>query len=248
MQQIIKYLILSFLPIVIISSCSESEEIQTTDDLELQAKYKLDVLEPSGLAVDKTGSFLYTVSDNSNKIYKLNTTGSILKTYAYEGNDLEGVSVISPSVLLLAEERTKEIVVYDLAKNTTSKHKINYENNDANSGIEGVAYNSNDGTSFILNEKDPGLLMRLRSDFSIIATYNLSFASDFSGIFYENSENILWIVSDQNKTINKCTVSGQLIKSYSVNINKIEGIAIVNNKIYAVSDADDTLYVYNKPQ
>jgi uncharacterized protein YjiK len=90
--------------------------------------------------------------------------------------------------------------------------------------------------------------MRLRSDYSIISTYNLGFASDYSGIFYEREVNMLWIVSDQNKTINKCTVSGQLIKSYSVNVNKIEGIAIANNKIYVVSDTDGSLYIYNKPQ
>jgi len=248
MQQLFKYILSILFFIVIISSCSENEVIPINDELELISKYKLDVLEPSGLAIDDSGNILYTVSDNSNMIYKLNTQGDILKIYDYEGNDLEGVSVYSSNILLVAEERTKEIVRYDLVKNTAVKNRINYENHEENSGIEGVAYNSNDGTTFILNEKDPGLLMRLRNDYSIITTYNLDFASDYSGIFYEREVNILWIVSDQNKTINKCTVSGQLIKSYSVNVNKIEGIAIADNKIYVVSDTDGTLSIYNKPQ
>jgi len=149
--------------------------------------------------------------------------------------------------LLLAEERTKEIVEFDIASGIAIKHKINYENSDGNSGIEGVTYKENDGTTFILNEKDPGKLIRLRADFSIIAEYDMNFASDYSGIFYDSSTNNLWIVSDQNKTINKCTLKGELIESYSIGVTQAEGIAVANDRIYVVSDAEEKLYIYKNP-
>ncbi len=231
----------------ILLSCSKDQDIIQADELELIESFRIDVSEPSGLAIDNSGTILYTVSDNTNKIYKLSTTGNIIQTYNYVGNDLEGVSTFTGNKLILAEERTKEIVEFDMSSGSFVKHKITYENNNANSGLEGVAYNSNDGTIFILNEKDPGLLMRLRVNFTIISTDELSFASDYSGIFHDSTLNKLWIVSDQNKTINKCTLSGELIESYSTSITKLEGIVVTNDKIYVVSDAAEKLYIFKKP-
>ncbi len=247
------HIIRIFISVIILTtvfSCSDNSDefIPAGDQLELITKYKLDVLEPSGLAIDKSGMVLYTVSDHSNKVYKISTEGDIIKSFDYSGNDLEGVSVYKDKKLLLAEERLKEIIVLDMSNGNIKRNRISYHNNDENSGIEGVAYNSNDGSIFILNEKDPGLLMRLRFDFSIIKSYDLTFASDYSGVFHDSEKNELWIVSDQSKTINKCTLTGVKQKSYSVHINKVEGIALSNDKIYVVSDADAYLYVYKRPQ
>ena len=246
---LLKKTIIIFFAIIINSSCSDKNNdiISNNDTLELVASYKIDVLEPSGLAVNSSGTVLYTVSDNTAQVYKLSTTGDVLQTYSYKGNDLEGVSTFTQNKLLLAEERTKEIVVFDMITGGFLKNRINYENNDANSGTEGVSYDENSNTIFILNEKNPGLLIRLRSDFSVIATYELDFSNDYSGIFYENSSNNLWIVSDQSKIINKCSLTGKVIESYSINITQAEGIAISNNKIYVVSDAEAKLYVFKKP-
>ena len=234
--------------IIINTSCSDNNNTLTNDALELEASYEINVLEPSGLAVNSLGTVLYTVSDNTAQVYKLSTTGSIIQTFSYEGNDLEGVSSFTDNKLLLAEERTKEIVVFDMVTGVFSKHNINYENSDANSGIEGVTFDGNSNTIFILNEKNPGLLIRLRSDFSVIEEYELGFANDYSGIFYDSYSNNLWIVSDQSKTISKCTLTGKVLKSYSINITQAEGIAISNNKIYVISDAEAKLYIFKKPQ
>ncbi len=244
----LKKAIILFFGIIINYSCSDKNIVPSSNNnLELEASYNIAVLEPSGLAVDSSGNILYVVSDNSAQVYKLSTTGNVLQTYGYEGNDLEGVSTFTENKLLLTEERTKELVVFDIITGGFSNHVINYNNNDANSGIEGVTYDANSNTIFILNEKNPGLLIRLRSDFSVIAQYELDFANDYSGIFYESLSNNLWIVSDQSKIINKCTLTGEVIESYSINIEQAEGIAIANNKIYVVSDAEEKLYVYKKP-
>ena len=228
-------------------ACNGGGDSDPQNDLELIAKYRLDIPEPSGLTINSSGTFLYTVSDATNKVYKMSLTGTKLQTFSYIGNDLEGVSTYKGNKLLLAEEKTKEIVAFDLSTGGVKKHPIAYQNNELNSGLEGVAYNFNDGTMFILNEKNPGLLMKLRPNFTIIETYVLDFASDYSGVFYDNILNKLWIVSDQNKTINKCTLTGELLKSYTTTKKKLEGIAVTNDKIYVVSDLKENLYVYKKP-
>ena len=74
------------------------------------ASYSIDVPEPSGLAINSSVNILFTVSDNTNKVYKMSTTGIILQTYNFEGNDLEGICSYTEGKLLLAEERTKNII------------------------------------------------------------------------------------------------------------------------------------------
>lgn len=239
--------ILSIVFILFVSCSKNNEVFPVNNGLELINSYKINVLEPSGLAINNDETILYTVSDSTNKIYKLSTTGDVLQTFEYAGNDLEGISVFTKTKLLVVEERTKEVVEYDMDTGNFSKHKIDFKNTTANSGLEGVAYNFNDGTIFILNEKDPGLLMRLNPNYTINNLTTLNFASDYSGIFHESTTNNLWIVSDQSRTINKCDLKGNLIKSYPINVIKAEGIAVSNDKIYIVSDAEAKLYIYKKP-
>lgn len=241
------YRTVGWVVLFVISCSKDNNNTVTNTKLELLESFKVNVIEPSGLAINDAGTILYTVSDNNNNIYKLSNTGNVLQTFDYSGNDLEGVSVAGTNKLLLAEERTKEIVEFEMSTGRAIKHKIEYNNKEDNSGIEGVAFNKNDNTVFILNEKNPGLLLRLRTDYTIIAQYELNFASDYSGVFHESESNTLWIVSDQNKTVNKCNLKGELIQSYPIPVTKAEGIAIANDKIFIMSDAEEKLYIFKNP-
>ena len=229
------------------SNCNKNNEEEPQNILEIKSTFSIKVPEPSGLAVNSQGTVLYTVSDETGLIYKLSTNGELIQTYNAQGDDLEGITFSEPDKLYLAQERTKEIITFNITTINISKHLINYSNNDSNSGIEGIAYNTKDGTFFILNEKNPGLLIRLRSDFSILSQHKLDFALDYSGIFYDEQLNALWIVSDESRLVCKCTLNGDLVVSYKTNIPKIEGIAVTNSEIYLVSDSESKLYVLNKP-
>ena len=234
---------------VLLLSCSnDSRPKPNQSGLELVNSVTINVFEPSGLAINSSENILYVVSDNTAKVYGLSIEGDLIQTFSYVGNDLEGVSTFTGNKLLLAEERSKEIVEFDMITGNFSKHSINYTNNDENSGIEGVTFKENDGTTFILNEKNPGKLIRLRADFSIIVEYELTFANDYSGLFYDQILNVLWIVSDQNKTLNKCTLNGELIKKYSIPVSKAEGVVVTNENIYIVSDSENKLYNFRKPE
>jgi len=46
------------------------------------------------------------------------------------------------------------------------------------------------------------------------------------------------------QTINKCTLTGALIKSYPIRITEDEGIAMTVDKIYVVGGAEGRLYIY----
>ena len=239
----LKNVIIIFVAIIITPSCND----HIKGNLELEASYKIKVSEPSGLSINESGTELYTVSDKTSIVYKLSTKGDVIQTFDFKGSNVEAVSTYTKNKLLLAEESTKEIIVLDLVTGGSSNHKIKYKNKDKNSGIEGVTFDNNSNTIFVLNEKKPGKLIKLRNDFSVLAKYDLNFAADYSGIFYENSSDQLWILSDQNKTVNKCTLKGGLIESYKIKVSQPEGIAVTDKHIYIVCDEKAKLYVFKKP-
>ncbi len=242
-----KYILSSILIVsLLIFSCNDDDE--TINRLEALSNVDISVLEPSGLAINDAGNILYTVSDHTNQVYKLSMSGALLHTYSYTGNDLEGICNYKDGKLLLAQEGTKTVVELTIATNEHTDHIIDYDSNDSNSGIEGITYNPTTQNIYILNEKNPGKLIVLNANFSIKNSYNLDFADDYSGIFYDATDNLLWIISDQSQSINKCSLTGELIESFKIGVTKPEGIVVANDKIYIVSDAEEALYIYAKPE
>lgn len=242
----IKLSLLLLIIVIILSSCKKNDdEIVKENDLELINKFTVNVKEPSGLALDLNKGILYTVSDNTNNLYKITKEGTVLHEYDINASDLEGVCLYN-SNLLLANERTKQLIKYNVLNGNYTAYSINYTNTSGNSGFEGVTYNSNENIIYVLNEKQPGELLELNSSFVVTNKTKLNFANDYSGIFYESQNNLLWIVSDESSTINKCDINGSLITSYKINVNKCEGIAVdaSNGIIYVISDTDSYLYVY----
>jgi len=244
-----KFLVFLFLSIFLFSCKKESEE-DNKETLTILNSYSIDVKEPSGLTFDKSRNILYTVSDNSNKIYKLGLTGTVFQEYNYVGEDLEGICIDKDKNLVLVEERKRQIVEYNTSTKESKFHNLEIEVNEANSGLEGITFNSKDNTFFVLNEKNPGLLLVVDQSFKIEAKYNLDFASDYSGICYDANEDLIWVVSDQSKTLTKCQKNGDMIKQYRLSIDKVEGIAIdaIENVFYMISDSRDELYKIDIPK
>jgi len=230
-------------------SCQKDEGEQPTNQLTIINSYSIGVKEPSGLVYDNTQKVLYTVSDNTNKIYKLSTTGNVFQEYSFIGNDLEGITICENGDLLIAEERNRQLIKYNTGTKEQEIYSVAIEGSDLNSGLEGVCYNSKDNTYFVLNEKDPGLLLIFNKSFIKTKEYKLSFADDFSGICYDRGEDVIWVVSDQSKTLTKCDKEGNKLKQYNLNIDKAEGIAFdEENKIfYIVSDSRNKLYQIEYP-
>jgi uncharacterized protein YjiK len=241
------YKILIFVIVLLVYSCSKDsyEPDNTLSKLELINKFEINIEEPSGLTLDTNKGILYTVSDNSNKLYKITKEGVVLQEYEINATDLEGVCIYN-SDLLLANEQKKQLIQYNTLSGSSTVYSINYSNNSLNSGIEGVAYNKTDNLIYILNEKNPGELLILNNNFIVIDSYILNFANDYSGICYSSKDNVLWITSDESSTINKCDLKGNLIKSYNINVNKCEGIALDINSgiIYVISDSESKMYLF----
>ncbi len=232
-------------------SCSADEGIapdQQESDLELMATYNLIVPEPSGLSLNYNASHLWVVSDQTGKVYKVSLDGRALETLAYTGEDLEAVTQ-NPvdKTLWAAEERSREIVQLDTLGNELARFNILVEQTDSNNGLEGIAFNTSNGHLYVLNEKAPHLLVELNPNQAILNQYELTFADDCSGLVYDSTENVFWIVSDESQTITKCDITGNPLESFNLTIPKLEGIALdlTRKIVYLVSDSKEELYLFS---
>ena len=229
-----------------IFSCSKDEGT-AYEKLELINQFVLSVVEPSGLSYSAGKNALYTISDQTGKVYKLSLTGSLISTLGFTGNDLEGITVNSNNGdIWVVAERSRELIKLKSNGNELSRFHLNIEMNSENTGLEGITYNSDNEHLYILNEKNPGLLLEVDELGHIIRSTELNFAADYSGIFYDSSEDQLWIVSDESKTVNQCDLFGEVIKTYSIPITKAEGIVVdsQSKEVYLMRDGNNKMYVF----
>lgn len=207
----------------------------------------LTVPEPSGLEYDKDENVLWTVSDETSKIYKIDFEGNILKEIEVDGFDLEGITKTDDSTLVVILERSRTVVILDTSGTELNRIELNLDG-EPNKGIEGIAYNPNNSNLYILNEKKPRLLMKLDSD-GTVQKHSIDFALDLSGIFYEELTESLWILSDESEAIFKCNEKGSVITKYKIDIEQAEGIAInsMDSLLYVISDPLEKLFIYELP-
>ncbi len=228
-------------------SLSESTEPeQSAPALKQVAVYELSIPEPSGLTLQSDGQSLWTVSDQTNQVYRINLTGTVLQTLKYQGEDLEGIAYDSTEhCLWVAEEVSRELVKLDLQGNELERHKL--LSGSDNSGLEGVCIDGNH-RFFALKEKRPGLFLVLNTDFTVQQKIELQFAGDYSGLWADTVSGRFWIVSDESQMLFLWDISQGVLQQYSLPITKAEGIAVDTQKglFYLVSDAESRLYVLSK--
>lgn len=234
--------------IVGIICCKNNDPVVEDQLLELINEYSINIEGPSGLALANDNTSLWVVSDKHSKIYQLDLTGQTLQEIAIPGIDLdlEGITAgLSGHSFWVVQESLGELLKVDTLGNEIQRIDIAGARN-GSGGLEGITINSINNHIFLIKEKDPSILIELNTDFETILFRHLSTATDYSGIDYDEFNNELWIVSDQEKTIYRCELNGATLNSYPIPVNKAEGIAFDggNNLIYIVSDSAESLYIF----
>ncbi len=206
-----------------------------------------DVSEPSGIIHYAKNNSFFVVSDSHKELYEIDSHGALLRTIPSIGTDLEGISLSrSGDTIYVVEERNRVVVSY-----LTNGTKISSFSADVatipNNGLEGIAVDKN-GHLFVLNEKLPGMLLEYLPNGTEIKRVTFSLALDYSDIFYDDSTDCLWVISDESKKIMKVSKQGDLLSQWLIPFSKGEGITIVRDTMYIVNDEDAKLYIFNKPK
>lgn len=217
-------------------------------ELDLIATHALSVSEPSDLAIDESGTTLWTVGNTPPRVYQLDLNGRVVKTLNFIGEDLEGVAYDrSDHTLWVAEENRREVVHLDLNGDVLSRHRLDLTG-EKNSGLEGICLDDQ-GHLFALNEKSPGLFLELDGGRSISTRRAMDFAKDFSGMAYDRKKGCFWIVSDKSQGLYLWSRRAGVVRRYALPYAKAEGVAVDDaaGRVYIVSDSENKLYVYRLP-
>lgn len=224
-----------------------SPKVTSQSDLKLIKTVKLTISEPSGITV--FNNHLYIVSDENGTIYKATLDGKVLQKIKTNYSDLEGITYNPFSEnLIVVDESKRNLIELDFKGNLIKKRSVKGTQKNKNSGLEGVCFDTSKNKIYVLNEKSPKQLLELNLKGEIKNKFELDFSKDVSGICYDENEDNLWVTSDESKAIYQISKKGKLLNKYKMSIEKIEGIVIYLNKIYVVSDALNTLYIFEKPK
>lgn len=239
----------------LISGCStDSEDPVESGELKFVSSHELGITDPSGLAMDVSNNFLWTVSDSEGgRVYKITFQGEIIDSLIYRGNDMEGIAM-NPvdKTLWVIEEKLMKIIQLDTLGRVLSENDVPFENVNVNDGLEGISINPDNGHFYLLNEKLPRVFLELNSEMQIIREVPINFSSsnrleDLSGLFYDHAKREFWIVSDESMRIVVTDFDLNPIRSYDLSSITFEGITVNTaiRRVYLINDDENRLYVYD---
>ena len=231
--------------------------------LTLIESHPLDVSDPSGLSADHTGRYFWTISDDpGGSIYKIDLQGKIVDELRVRGDDMEGITQHPRNrSLFVVEERLRQIVQFDTLGNEIARYPVDVEVRHQNDGLEGITIDPATNHIFVVNEKNPRVLLELDVlrgfDRQEIRRTSMDFGApedargfDLSGLFYDETDEVLWLVSDEARAVFVLDRTGRPLAAFDAGQPDLEGIALIRskNRIYLVSDELQTLFVYEYPQ
>ncbi len=219
-----------------------------TKDLNQLSYNVLNIPETSGLSYYKFENTLLTVSDHSDRVYIITFDGEVLDSLIYEGKNLEGVVWDAQhSHIYVVEEHTNEVVQLDTIGNELTRFAIELNNSDPKHGLEGISINPQTGHLFVVSEKSPSILFELKTDGEIVNQNYLDFMEDYSSVFYEETEDKLWILSDQSSLLVKCDLSGNPLEYFNTGVKDAEGNVIdkATSTARVVTDASNALFTFS---
>lgn len=217
-----------------------------TTSLQPLSVYNLNISEPSGIAYNSKNNTLMIVSDGSSDIYETDLTGNILRTIPTTSSDMEGITLSQNcDTIYVVEETNRKVTSYSELGVRLNSFTVDVAT-DPKHALEGIARNSSNNRLIVLNEKLPCMLLEFNGTTEIWRK-EINYTTDISDIFYDAATNNLWIVSDESQKILQLTYNTNLINEWKIPVQQAEGITIVNDKVYIVSDSERKLYIFQKP-
>lgn len=190
-------------------------------------------------------NFLYTVSDKTSEIYKLNFQGDLLATIKLnEPLDLEGIcSDKDSSLLWVVEEQNREILKINLDGDILFRKKIFYDTD--NSGLEGICFGKN-GNLVVIKEKEPAYFVELDENFEITTMIQLEYEPDYSAITWDSEIDEYMMLSQQGKKLLFYLPGEELVQVIELPMVNAEGIAYnpLTNMLFIVDDDGSKMYQY----
>ena len=204
------------------------------------------VPEVSGLCPAPDGKGLLAASDEKG-VYYVSLTGETREFYVESSMDCEAVT-IDPQTkdVYYAIEGKQE--VRRLKAPRYNKSEVVYVLKDAgfgtNGGLEGLTW-FKDGSLLVGNQYSPNLLVNYSLKKGEVSRRELTDTQEIADLYYDAVRDVLWIADSESRTINICTLEGDVLISYPVPfIDNGEGLYVdhENDCVWVGDDTTSKIY------
>lgn len=182
----------------------------------------------SAICLNEAGDGLYIAEDNGH-VYEFDLEGKQKNKFSFpspdDAHDWEGITRSADGKIYLCEERLRE--VYLLSSDHKSVTKVSegpYEDGGQdNQGYEGIA--AGDGVLYVANQSLPLRVYKYSlSGKTWDTSFDASWASSLSDIFYDSEDGTLWITDAKTQKLTQMTSEGSVIRDYDISfVKKPEG-------------------------
>jgi uncharacterized protein YjiK len=234
--------------LVLIHGCKNHSTTITSSgkNVTLVSEIILPIGEPSGITYSPAMNKLWVVAGGDQHVYRLDTSGSIEQQLPFTGTDLEGITFDErDSTLWVVDEEVKEIVHLNLLGEVLFRKNLLYSTGIKNKGPEGITLGP-DHLLYIINERDPSIILHLDSTFEIASMDTIAFASDYSDISYSGQSDSFFIISDESRGLFVWSASKGISEQFALPDAHNEGVAFDPNQniLFIVNDATAKFYRY----
>ena len=236
-------------------------------DYDLHSSLTIDCVQRnlSGITYNPDNGNFFVVSNEPETIIEITPTGECLAQYPLTGyEDTEDLFYIGDNRMLLVQERqrTVDLVELDLDQITHLQSLALRVESKPNKGLEGISYNSDSNSMFLVSEWPQQLLkvtawepMKGFGEVESVATFWSSYLlGDYSSV--TDTGRSLFLLSDYSSRMLELDYDGSVkaslkLKSHANEdsaLYQAEGIAMdYDESIYVVSEPN-LLYIYKKNQ
>ena len=201
------------------------------------------VPEVSGLCPAPAGDGLLAASDERG-VYHVGWDGTTTEFHVADSDwmDCEGVTLdpATKDVYFVVENRqeVRRLAAPDY-KDSELLGVITEVGLGTNDGLEGITWYK-DGTLLVGNQRKPVQLMRFTLSGGITDRRELTGMSEIADLCYDPVRDVLWIADSERRTLNLCTLDGDVQASWSIPfIDNGEGIW-VDHEHSCIWVGDDT--------
>lgn len=185
----------------------------------------------SGLAFDPDRNLLWAVSNRPCELLALNRSGEVMAHYQLKDfQDVEAVCYAGNGLLILAEERRRNLVMVPVPRDGTPLRRADFPfftfqvGPEDNRGFEGLGYDLKGNRLFLTKEQRPpevfeitGLQNSMKGKLSLQVHDIIDqdkfrpFASDLSSVEYDPKTGHLLLLSEQSKMLLEISTQGKMI-------------------------------------
>jgi uncharacterized protein YjiK len=230
----------------------------------------------SGITYCSENQKLYAIINSPTQILELTTNGELLRTIDLKGfEDTEAIVHLDNDRFAVLEERRHTLLIIGIDETTTfidrknafSNLHIDLKERD-NLGFEGLAYDSNEQTFYIVNEKTPRQIIAIKGwNGSFLSPQQIHiqvaaqvikndiYLDDYSGLHFDQRTGHLLFLSDESKQLNEVSLLGEQISFMDLeqgfsglvkDIPQAEGVTMDDNGMLYIVSEPNLFYRFEK--